>query len=646
MPAPRSGIKPSARLGTNTSVPLMRRQTLTQHQAQNNGQGSPDNDVLPVPDSALASMTQEIKDSGGEWAGNPEDEGAIGWTAFDSPSSNDGSVTVLLPKDAIPDLPHQSMVRIKSRPDSRSYLAVVLQGPFAEPDGLRPDAPVVVTATVRGRGNILISNYHGRVQVEIIGEELPEGGVVPPRRRPLPNSPVFPLGTEETANVLQTSGEIRFGLTESHDDIEVRIPLTKSVLPRHLGVLGTTGGGKSTTVSGFVQQLQKAGVACVFLDTEGEYTSVNRPTDDPQMLKALELRGLKPEGVKDTHIYHLVGRESANPNHPDNIEFRLDFSELSPYAVQEILGLNDAQQTRFFRAYDACKAVLRDLGVFPAHSNPDDERRALELDEMEEGYPGMTLSHLLDIAGAFLHLVSKAEGKPSFFNAVFKGNDGRVMRQVPNVSGDNVASWRAFLSRLWRLHRLQVFDTPKAASLDYSSMLKPGRISIIDISDTDSPVLNNLVIAMLLRGVQRQQDLLYRKAVGRGVIPLQTMVLIEEAHEFLSRERIKNMQVLFEQVSRIARRGRKRWLGLTFITQLPQQLPDEVLGLINNWVLHKISDSTVVNRLRRSIGGIDDSQWSRLTSLAPGQAIVSFTSLARPLLVSIDPTPCNLEMVD
>jgi DNA helicase HerA-like ATPase len=71
-----------------------------------------------------------------------------------------------------------------------------------------------------------------------------------------------------------------------------------------------------------------------------------------------------------------------------------------------------------------------------------------------------------------------------------------------------------------------------------------------------------------------------------------------------------------------------------------------VLGLINNWVLHKTNDSNVVNRLRRSIGGIDDSLWGRLPNLAPGQAVVSFTSLSQPSLVAIDPTPCKLLMVD
>lgn len=105
-------------------------------------------------------------------------------------------------------------------------------------------------------------------------------------------------------------------------------------------------------------------------------------------------------------------------------------------------------------------------------------------------------------------------------------------------------------------------------------------------------------------------------------------MFIEEAHEFLSAERIDKMQVLFQQVARIARRGRKRWLGLVFITQLPQHLPDEVLGLINNWVLHKIGDATVVNRLKRSIGSINEALWRHVLSLAPGQAVVSFSTLA------------------
>lgn len=99
-------------------------------------------------------------------------------------------------------------------------------------------------------------------------------------------------------------------------------------------------------------------------------------------------------------------------------------------------------------------------------------------------------------------------------------------------------------------------------------------MSIVDLSDADSPEVKNLAIAQLLRGIQRQQEETYNRNVAAGMPPMLTMVLIEEAHEFLSANRIKQMPVLFQQVARIARRGRKRWLGLTFITQFPQHLPE------------------------------------------------------------------------
>jgi hypothetical protein len=95
-----------------------------------------------------------------------------------------------------------------------------------------------------------------------------------------------------------------------------------------------------------------------------------------------------------------------------------------------------------------------------------------------------------------------------------------------------------------------------------------------------------------------------------------------------------------------ALRDRKRWLGLAFVTQVPQHLPPQVFGLVNSYIHHKITDSDVVSKLRRTVSGIDEGLWNRLSGLAPGQAIVSFPHMARPLLVSIDPTPCELRLVD
>jgi uncharacterized protein len=128
--------------------------------------------------------------------------------------------------------------------------------------------------------------------------------------------------------------------------------------------------------------------------------------------------------------------------------------------------------------------------------------------------------------------------------------------------------------------------------------------------------------------------------------PARVLVIIEEAHEFLSAERIEKMPILFQQVAKIAKRGRKRWMGLVFVTQLPQHLPRQLFGLVNSYILHKITDPQVVSTLHRTVSGIDESLWNRLSGLAPGQAVVSFPHMTRPLLVSIDPTPAKLRMVD
>lgn len=598
--------------------------------------------IDPTPAEVFDEIAGDGVRAGGAWRRPPEYDGSVGVTMFDSGSSQDGTVTVLLPKDAIETLPSQALVRILSLPDKREYLAAVVAGPFAEPDGLSADATPIIASTVRG--GLLMPPFHGRAQLALIGERLATGTIVPPRRRPKPNSPVFVLDKAETTAVLRLGGDVCLGLADGFDDLEVRVPSdSKAVFPRHVGILGTTGGGKSTTVSGLVAQLQKRGLATVLIDTEGEYCALHQPTDNPTMKEALARRGLQPEGVANTHILHLVGRDCANPSHPSVTPFSLPFSSLSPYAVKEILELSDAQEERFIKAYDVCKRALERLKIWP--KTPEEQTQLLDLDEFESGYPTMTLAQLYDIVALIEAIIDKKTNDPYISDPVFRANVSMLKQVIGDADPPkHVFSWRALLGKLGRLKRLGVFDSAKAPAIDYAGMLKPGRVTVIDLSDTDSPQVNNLVIADLLRGIQRQQEDNYRVAAKEGKSPTATMVFIEEAHEFLSAHRIKQMPVLFQQVARIARRGRKRWLGLAFSTQLPQHLPDEVLGLINNWILHKISDANVISRLQRSIGGIEASLWRHMPSLAAGQAICSFTSHARPVQTAIDPTPCRLLM--
>ncbi len=603
--------------------------------------------VQPIQDDFLAEIEEETSLAGGEFQEGPEFIGAIGRTMYDTPSSKDNTVTVLLPPDNINQVPAQSLVRVKSRPvdkggDGRHYLGAVVEGPFAEPDGLRADAPIVVTTTVRGA--TFMPRYHGRVQIEIIGEEI-DGSLVPPRFRPLPNSPVFTLDKEETEEKLKLVGEVNLGLAVGYEDMPVSIPARKDVLARHFGVLGTTGGGKSTTVSGLIKEMGESGIAVIVFDTEGEYTQIAEPTADPMMLAVLEKRGKQPAGVGNVGLYHLIGRETTNESYKDNQEFCLEYSNLSPYAVMEILGLNEAQQERFLKAYDIAKRVLMNLKIYP--TNEAEKNELLELDEMERGYPRLTLQMMYDIVRYCADTVAEEREGTYLKTIEFHQNRDKIDTIIEQAKlPSHIWSWRKVQGSLARLLRLGIFDNKDVGLPKYQDMTRSGRVTIVDLSDTDSPQINNLVISEILRGLLAQQEVNYEASTANGTPIQKVMIIIEEAHEFLSAERIRQMPVLFQQVARIARRGRKRWLGLMFVTQLPQHLPDEILGLINNYVLHKITDTNVISRLKHSVGGIDESLWNRLPNLAPGQAIVSMTSMARPLLVAINPTPCKLRMVD
>lgn len=617
-----------------------------------------DLEAIPEPSRIdTDQLEREIELNGGEFFEPMEFVGSAGRTSFDLPNSKDNLLVVLVQQEDIESLPSQALVEIRSRrkSDRRTYRGIIVAGPFYEPDGLRADAPIVVTTAVRGA--TFLPRYHGRVIVEVIGQ-VDGDRLIPPRHRPYPNSPVFVLGDDETARALGIVGDthdITIGTVIGHDALEVRYPSTrKSVLPRHTGILGTTGGGKSTTVSKQIAEWQKCGMAVILIDTEGEYTAINEETDDPVMVAALERREQKPSGIPNTRLYHLVGRDPSNLHHPNRVPFSLPFDQLAPEMVMEILELTPAQQDAYRKAYEITRALILTMKLY---GTTEEERQVLsDLDELEQGFPTMRLSMVRDIAEVCASILvgeKDENGKPvirRFYSTEFAKERERVIgaaqQSDPKSAQSDRRSWFKVLGALNRLQRLGIFDNPKASTLDFTELTAPGNVSIIDLGDTDSPQINNLTIAEILRGIFEQQNLNYEAAQSDGGAMQRVAVVIEEAHEFLSTERVRQMPVLFQQVARIARRGRKRWLGLVFVTQLPQHLPNEVLGLINNYILHKITDDNVIGRLKRLVGTIDEGLWDRLPTLTAGQAVVRMESMTRPLLVTMDPTPCRLRMVE
>src|SRR5215469_5295724 len=135
-------------------------------EVKGNGQAEGDE-----PKSATAAVVKELRalanSNGGPFKLPPEYDGSFGRTLYDMPSSHDGHLTVVMPKEQIDGITAQALVRILSYPDKRMYVGFVASGPFSDPDGIRADSTAMVVSAVSGA--ISMPGCHGRVEVEVLG---------------------------------------------------------------------------------------------------------------------------------------------------------------------------------------------------------------------------------------------------------------------------------------------------------------------------------------------------------------------------------------------------------------------------------------------------------------------------------------------
>src|SRR5207302_3655879 len=168
--------------------------------------------------------------------------------------------------------------------------------------------------------------------------------------------------------------------------------------------------------------------------------------------------------------------------------------------------------------------------------------------------------------------------------------------------------------------------------LDSVRMLTPGRVSIIDVSIANDCV-KNMVTADLLRKT------FALKLVKPETPP--TLLVIEEAHSFISRERVQTMQATLHMLRNVTRRGRKRWLAMAFVSQQPGHLPPELFELCNTRVVHTLRSTHNLEALVATTGDVSRDLWARCPLLGQGQAVLSSPQLSRSVILPVRPAACR-----
>jgi DNA helicase HerA-like ATPase len=188
---------------------------------------------------------------------------------------------------------------------------------------------------------------------------------------------------------------------------------------------------------------------------------------------------------------------------------------------------------------------------------------------------------------------------------------------------------------LWLL-RSGAFDQPNLKGLDAGEMLQAGRVTVLDVSISND-IVKNLVTADLLR-----KTFAYKMA-HENAPP--TVLMIEEAHSFISKEKAQTMQATLQMLRNVTRRGRKRWLSTVFVSQQPGHLPPEIFELCNTRIVHTLRSMHNLDALVATTSDITGELWARCPLLGTGEAIVSSPQLKRPVIVNIRPARSRRKFV-
>lgn len=531
----------------------------------------------------------------------------LGYVHFDRPGMKNERTEILVKSDKISHLIRNKYVKITPATESVHepvFFGRIVEGPFFNPEEVSRDSALAQTSILNGETFPSIPTYYAVGGIEILGI-LRDGRVIGCNTRPAPQSIVSLLSSEDINSLLNIQGDMLLGELDGYPGINVRLKSDdKKVIPRNIGIFGTVGSGKTNTAQTLIEEAAKAGYAVIVVDVEGEYIDMDMASTEKHLHDRLAIFGLSPLGLIDFHVYYPYASETDKS---DAKSFSIRLADLDPLILSEILDPTEAQERRLL---DVIDELLK------------------EYDKQKSTQNGGELTGLSSLAPR--HIGGEV---PYTIRSLI----GAVRQKAEKASGADKSSFYALLGKLGRLNRTKAFDVKDVPHIEASELLKEGRVSVFDVSYSND-VLKNLVIADVLRKV------FYEKINQKN--PTKTLIIIEEAHTFVSREKRGSMEETIEMLREISRRGRKRWLGLCFVSQQPSHLPPEIFELCNTRIVHNVKGIDNLKALKLTAGDVSEEMWDSVPSLGIGQAVLSTPQLRDPVVINVRPSMTKRRFIE
>ncbi|MDQ9036975.1 ATP-binding protein [Acinetobacter seifertii] len=169
---------------------------------------------------------------------------------------------------------------------------------------------------------------------------------------------------------------------------------------------------------------------------------------------------------------------------------------------------------------------------------------------------------------------------------------------------------------------------------------KKSNITIIDLSDVPFEVLT-ITVSVISRLIfdygyfyKRQRFEINPEEVINNDVPI--LMVYEEAHKYVPNSELTKFRASKMAIERIAKEGRKYGITLMLSSQRPSEISETIFSQCNNFISMRLTNPVDQNYVRKllpdSLGGIIDI----LPSLHQGDALLVGDSIVLPSIVTID----------
>jgi hypothetical protein len=300
---------------------------------------------------------------------------------------------------------------------------------------------------------------------------------------------------------------------------------------RHGLISGATGTGKTVTLQILAEGFSRAGVPVFAADVKGDLSGISRKGEPKDfLLKRAEQIGLSPYEFAAAPVcfWDLAGAQG----HP----IRATVTEMGPLLLARLLELNDTQE-----------------GVLTlAFRYADDER--------------LSLLDLKDLRALLVEVGERAEELQTRYGLVARTTIGAIQRG---------------LLRLEEQGADKFFGEPALDLNDFLRKDEEGR-GIVNILAADKLMQTPRLYATFLLWLLSE---LFEELPEVGDVEKPKLVFFfDEAHLLFN----DAPRALLEKIEQVVRLIRSKGVGVYFVTQNPQDVPDTVSSQLGNRIQHAL----------------------------------------------------------